>query len=301
MWDYKYVATRFWLKFATLNSQSVLGGCSSYNSQYVVAKAESNVKRVILTKAQANNFVVGSCVSVGSGGVIDRGNKTVHDIVRNAQITEIVAIDDTYSAIYLDVDKPFTTTTTCAVTTMHWLSGYSDQILGRDGSLGKTATDQRYPIVISGIELMVGGYEIPSNVMMDIKGSDLVRDVYITNDATKLSKNTTTIMSTWKKSQYQIKGTKTDSWNFITAVGIDTKYGGIFPTASGQSGSGTGTGFADGVYFANATYGQREFLLLGHLWYGSAAGLCCLRAGNAWSGAWWDFLGRLSLSGVGGA
>ena len=301
MWDYKYVATRFWLKFATLNSQSVLGGCSSYNSQYVVAKAESNVKRVILTKAQANNLLVGSCVSVGSGGVIDRGNKTVHDIVRNAQITEIVAIDDTYSAIYLDVDKPFTTTKTCAVTTMHWLSGYSDQILGRDGSLGKTATDQRYPIVISGIELMVGGYEIPSNVMMDIKGSDLVRDVYITNDATKLSKNTTTIMSTWKKSQYQIKGTNTNNWNYITAMGIDTKNGGVFPTASGQSGSGSGTGYADGVYFANATSGQREFLLLGALRNGSGAGLCFLYADNDWSRAWWGCLGRLSLSGVGGA
>ena len=301
MWDYKYVATRFWLKFATLNSQSILGGCSSYSPQYVVAKAESNVKRAILTKAQANNLLVGSCVSIGSGGAIDRSNKTVHDIVRNAQITEIVAIDDTYSAIYLDVDKPFTTTTTCAVTTMHWLSGYSDQILGRDGSLGKTATDQRYPIVISGIELMVGGYEIPSNVMMDIKGSDIVRDVYITNDATKLSKDTTKIMSTWNKSQYQIKGTKTDNWNFITAVGIDTKYGGIFPTASGQSGSGTGTGFADAVYFANATSGQREFLALGRLGPGGAAGLSCLGANLGWSWAWWACLGRLSLSGVGGA
>ena len=301
MWDYKYVTTRFWLKFATLNSQSILGGCANYNYQYVVAKAESNVKRVILSKAQANNLLVGSCVSVGSGGVIDRSNKTAHDIVRNAQITEIVAIDDTNSAVYLDVDKPFTTTSTCAISTMHWLSGYSDQILGRDGSLGKTATDQRYPIVISGIELMVGGYEIPANVMMDIKGSGIVRDVYITNDATKLSTNTTTIMSTWNKSQYQIKGTNANNWNFITAVGIDIKYGGIFPTASGQSGSGTGTGFADGVYFDGNTSGQREFRALGGLWGGGGAGLSCLFADADWSRAGWHCLGRLSLSGVGGA
>lgn len=108
-------------------------------------------------------------------------------------------------------------------------------------------------------------------------------------------------MSTWNKSQYQIKGTKTDNWNFITAVGIDTKYGGIFPTASGQSGSGTGTGFADAVYFTNATSGQREFLALGYLGLGGGAGLSCLRANRGWSWAGWNCLGRLSLSGVGGA
>ena len=45
----------------------------------------------------------------------------------------------------------------------------------------------------------------------------------------------------------------------------------MVPTEAGQSGSGTSTGFADGLYVDNAASGQRECLWLGHLYnFGSA-------------------------------
>lgn len=266
MWDYKYIWTRFMLKFANTNSQAVLGGVFDYSMQYPITVAEENVKRVIVSKSNATRYVVGSCVSIGDWGEatsMDRSNKNCHNIARNVKILSIEDIDDSNSALNLDLAEPITTTTTCRVTTMHYLSGYSDEILGRDGSLGTDPKSIKHPIVISGIECAVGGYEIPCNAMMNILNASGDREVYITHDATKLSTNTQTIMNTWKKSGMTIKTSKVSAWQYITKMGIDTELGCVLPLAAGESGSGSSTGFGDGLYTDGAASGQREFLLLG--------------------------------------
>lgn len=281
MWDYKYIWTRFMLKFANTNSQAVLGGVFDYSFQYPITIAEENVKRVIVSKSNAARYVVGSCVSIGDWGdatSMDRNNKNCHNIARNVKILTIEDIDDSNSALNLDLAEPITTTTTCRATTMHYLSGYSDEILGRDGSLGADPKSIKHPIVISGIECAVGGYEIPCNAMMNILNASGDREVYITNDATKLSTSTQTIMNTWKKSDMTIKISKVNSWQYITKIGIDTELGCVLPLAAGESGSGSSTGFGDGLYTDAAASGQREFLLLGALWSGSVCGLSCLNA-----------------------
>lgn len=286
MWDYKYIWTRFMLKFANTNSQAVLGGVFDYSFQYAITIAEENVKRVIVSKSNAARYVVGSCVSIGDCGdatSMDRSNKNCHNIARNVKILTIEDIDDSNSALNLDLAEPITTTTTCQVTTMHYLSGYSDEILGRDGSLGADPKSTKHPIVISGIECAVGGYEIPCNAMMNILNASGDREVYITHDATKLSTNTQTIMNTWKKSGMTIKTSKVNNWQYITKMGIDTELGCVLPLAAGESGSGSSTGFGDGLYCDNAATGQREFLLLGALWSGSFGGLSCLYANYGFS------------------
>lgn len=293
MWDYKYIWTRFMLKFANTNSQAVLGGVFDYSFQYPITIAEENVKRVIVSKSNATRYVVGSCVSIGDWGEatsMDRSNKNCHNIARNVKILSIEDIDDSNSALNLDLAEPITTTTTCRVTTMHYLSGYSDEILGRDGSLGTDPKSTKHPIVISGIECAVGGYEIPCNAMMNILNASGDREVYITHDATKLSTNTQTIMNTWKKSGMTIKTSKVNNWQYITKMGIDTELGCVLPLAAGESGSGSSTGFGDGLYCDNAATGQREFLLLGILWAGSFGGLSYLYADSGFSDAWWYFL-----------
>lgn len=281
MWDYKYIWTRFMLKFANTNSQAVLGGVFDYAFQYPITIAEENVKRVIVSKSNATRYVVGSCVSIGDWGdatSMDRSNKNCHNIARNVKILSIEDVDDSNSALNLDLVEPITTTTTCRATTMHYLSGYSDEILGRDGSLGTDPKSVKHPIVISGIECAVGGYEIPCNAMMNILNANGDREVYITHDATKLSTNTQTIMNTWKKSDMLIKTSKVNNWQYITKMGIDTELGCVLPLAAGESGSGSSTGFGDGLYTDGATSGQREFLLLGGLWHGSICGLSYLFA-----------------------
>lgn len=303
MWDYKYIWTRFMLKFANTNSQAVLGGVFDYSMQYPITVAEENVKRVIISKSNATRYVVGSCVSIGDwddATSMDRSNKKCHNIARNVKILTIENIDDSNSALNLDLAEPITTTTTCRVTTMHYLSGYSDEILGRDGSLGADPKSTKHPIVISGIECAVGGYEIPCNAMMNILNASGDREVYITHDATKLSTNTQTIMNTWKKSGMTIKTSKVNNWQYITKMGIDTELGCVLPLAAGESGSGSSTGFGDGLYCDNAATGQREFLLFGNLGNGSVGGLSYLLANYGFSYAGWLCLARISIMAVRG-
>lgn len=303
MWDYKYIWTRFMLKFANTNSQAVLGGAFDYSFQYPITIAEENVKRAIVSKSNAARYAVGSCVSIGDWGdatSMDRSNKNCHNIARNVKILTIEDIDDSNSALNLDLAEPITTTTTCQVTTMHYLSGYSDEILGRDGSLGADPKSTKHPIVISGIECAVGGYEIPCNAMMNILNASGDREVYITHDATKLSTNTQTIMNTWKKSGMTIKTSKVNNWQYITKMGIDTELGCVLPLAAGENGSGSSTGFGDGLYTDGAASGQREFLLLGYLGSGSFCGLSCLYASYGFSDAGWSCLARISIMAVRG-
>lgn len=299
---YKYVMTTFWLKYATLNSQSVIYGCLNYNLQYLCTKAENNVKRIIIAKAQAVNVVIGSCVSIGDKGTnssLDRGNTYMHNKCDSAVVTKIESIDDTNSAIYVDAPNTFNTTLTTYITSMHWKSGTSDKVLGRDGSIGNL-TNGKYPMVIQGIELAVGGYEVVGNAFMDIVSSTGKREVYITNNPKDITTNVTNAKANYKKSPLATQPTNLNAGNYVTHMALDVNNGAMLITKAGGSGSGTATGFCDQLYVDVATSGQREFLLLGALRNGFAGGLSCLYAGSVLSYAYWNILARLSLNGVKG-
>lgn len=298
MCEYKYLLTTFWLKYATLNTQSKIAGCTSYNYQYQCAVGESNVKRVVLTQAQANNLVVGSYVSVGtaSSGSVDRNNSNMHSIVDSAEITSIVPNGDN-AYVYLDVDENFTTTTSCYVSTMHWKSGFSDKVLGKDGSPGN-CTNGKYPMVLQGIECMVGGYEVVANAFNNIVDSSGKREVYITNDASELTATAETAMGNYDKSVYSINPTTLNAGNYITEMAIDIENGAAIQTEAGASGSGSTVGFCDYIYVDNANSGQREFLLLGNLANGANAGLSCAYLNGGLSYANWFILARLSINAV---
>lgn len=309
--DYKYILTTFYLKYGTLNTQSIMGGCNNYNAQYEASiKSSTNNTYFPLTKAQADYFPVGASVSIGykyGGSSLDRYYSTVSIYADNVKIIKKVALDDSNTALYLDTNTPFNTANTSSgavfCSAMHWRSGFSDDILGRDGCPCETKselTNGKFPIVIQGIECMVGGYETYGNAFMDIVDATGKREVYIQNDASLLTTNMTTAKSTYKKSPYSIQPQKLNSWNYITRIDFDLENGAFVQTNVGQDGSSTTTGFADGVYVDNASSGQREFLGFGGLWSGSYAGLSCLHASVGVGGAGWNFLARLSINGVGG-
>lgn len=314
--DYKYILTTFYLKYATLNSQSIMTGCVNYSFQYVASiQSEDKSTYFPLTKSQANAVEIGSYVSVGYTHInksTDRYYQNMHMYANDVKVLRKEAIDDNNVAIYLDVKEPFNTMPVTVadgveseiyISSMHWQSGFSDDVLDRDGcpcDIKTQLINSKFPMVIQGIECMVGGYETYGNAFMDIVDATGKREVYIQNDASLLTTNITTAKSTYKKPPYAIQPTKLNNWNYITRIDFDLENGAFVQTNVGQDGSSATTGFADGVYVDNASSGQREFLGFGHLAYGSVDGLSCLYANLGVGIAYWYILARLSINGVGG-
>lgn len=314
--DYKYILTTFYLKYATLNSQSIMAGCTNYSFQYVASvQSEDKSTYFPLTKSQANAVEIGSYVSVGYAHINkspDRYYQNMHMYANDVKVLRKEAIDDNNVAIYLDVKEPFNTMPVTVadgvisdiyISAMHWHSGFSDDVLDRDGCPCDTnaqLTNGKFPMVIQGIECMVGGYETYANAFMDIVDASGKREVYIQNDASLLTTNMTTAKSTYKKLPYSIQPQKLNSWNYITRIDFDLENGAFVQTNVGQDGSSTTTGFADGVYVDNVNSGQREFLGFGYLGAGYSAGLSCLHASHGDGGAYWYILARLSINGVRG-
>lgn len=316
--DYKYIAASFWLKFPTLNFQSVMSGCTGYSGQFTASMQYSDNRTYFpLSKSNAESIKVGSYVSVGykakSGNSLsnDRAFSTMHAYADDVKVLRKEDIDDSNVAVYLDVETGFNTmpvsvtdtlSSDIMISTMHWHSGYSDDILGRDGApcdLKKELTNGIYPACIQGIECFVGGYETYANAFMNILDANH-REVYITNDATLINTNATTMMNTFEKSKYTMSVTTPSQWNYITKVDLNLENGAFIQSEAGQSGSSSATGYADAVYFDDGTSGQREFLAFGALDSWSGAGLFCCSGSNGLSDAGWNVLARLSLNGVGG-
>ena len=301
-YDYAYIQTTFLLKYANKNWNNVLGGCFTYNCQYLVSVPESNAKRVVLKKTEADKFLIGSCVIVGDSGdgskAPDRGATVAYNLCDSAKILDIVEVDAENKALVLDIASNITTTATTWVSSIHWESGFSDDILGRDGCFCQTKSQissMLYPSVIQGIELMVGGYEVPGNTFMDIVDG-LTRDVYVCTDSAKLTTNVTTAKETYVKLAKQMTVERNNEWNYGTEIFIDTENGMNIITKAGASGSGTSTGFCDGIYFDTAETEQREFLLLGDLGSRGAGGAFFAYCGGWLGYAGWYILARLSLN-----
>ena len=301
MADYMHILTTFYLKFATKDTQSIMAGCTNHNFQYKVARPETNVNRVLVTTAQAQSIDLYSCVSIGdpvANSNLDRNNGYMHNIAYDCRVIGKEVVDSSTTAIIVDHAR-FNTTSTTYISSFHEVSGYSDYILGRTGSIGNL-TNGRHGMVLDGVEIMVGGYEVVGNAFMDIIDATNKREVYYTNDVSKLTSNVATAKSTYKKSSLKIQPTALNSWNYITKMSFDVNDGLAVPVECGGSGSGSSVGYADGFYADNASSGQKEFLLLGNLYTATIAGLSCAHGYHALSSTNWILLARLSINGVGG-
>ena len=302
MSEVKYITTTWWLKYGTRNSQSVMAGCTNYSVQYVSTVAETDVKRIIISNSNASYFDVGMPVSIGDSGssAPNRNNWNCHNKAESTKITAIESYDENNKAIYVDVDNSFDTTTATYISSFHWRSGFSDLILGRDGCPcldSSGLTNGKFPVVFQGIECFVGIYETVSNAITDIVDSAGTRNVYVTNDSSILTSTVSNIKAKYQRLDNQISATKLNAWNYITAVSVDTGSGTIIPTASGQSGSSSSTGYADAVYVDNGTSGQRGLLAFGHLWVTSYCGVSFVSCSYDLSFSGWSVGCRLSING----
>ena len=318
MCDYKSILTSQQLMLGTTTPKSKIWGLATWWGEHT-ASIQSTEKHTYfpIKKTDADNYPVGCSVSVGhkylndGTATLERSRAEAHAYANDVKVLRKEPLDDNNVAIYLDVKEPFNTmpvnlsdtvSSEIYILPMHWQTGYSDDVLGRCGCPcddKSGLTSGRYPMVWQGVELMVGGYETFGNAFMDIVDLN-TRDVYLTNDATLLTKDDATAKTTYKKLPYQMSVAKNNQWNYVTEIKLDLENGAFVQTQSGQDGSSNATGFGDAIYFDGATSGTREFLSLGYLGYGSYAGLTYCN-GSAWLGlANWSILARLSVNAVGG-
>lgn len=312
MCDYKSILTSQQLMLGTTTPKSKIWGLATWWGEHT-ASIQSAEKHTYfpIKKTDADNYPVGCSVSVGykwlNNGTasLERNRAEAHMYANDVKVLRKEPLDENNVAIYLDVKEPFNTmpvslsdtvSSEIYILPMHWQSGYSDDVLDRCGCPCENKSDLtsgRYPMVWQGIELMVGGYETFANAFMDIV-SLTTRDVYITNDATKMTANDATAKTTYKKLPYQMSVAKNSQWNYVTEIKLDLENGVFVQTQSGQDGSSSATGFGDAIYFDGATSGTREFLSLGNLSFGSVAGLACCSGSNWLSNANWNILARQS-------
>lgn len=299
-WDLFYKQLMMIILYATTNSRSVMVGCNSYSMQEMAAVAETGVTRVILPKAKANNYIVGSYVSVGDIGSNtnkDRYYAYMHNLAYDVKILKIEPVDDTNSAIYLDTE-PFNTTLTTCISTMPWRTGSTDSVLGSDGSPFSN-TDNKNPFKIQGIETGYGAYEVLSNVFMDIvtdEDGTPKRDVYICMDASLLTTDMNAAKTRYKKVAAQVTYTAA-SWKYISKCFVDPALGIMVPT---ETKAGSTTGFCNGLYTDSGTSGQREWLSLGGLNDGAIYGLWVLVAYVGVGDAYWAIVSGVSPNGTRG-
>jgi hypothetical protein len=300
-WDLFYRQLMMIIKYATTHSQSIMAGCTSYSNQNQNLVEETGVMRVVLTKAQAAGYVIGSYVSIGDVGSNtnkDRYFSYIHNKAYSVKVTKIEDVDDSNAAVYVDAPEAFNTTLTTWITTMPWHSGATDEVAGSDGSPNSN-TNGKDPYKIQGIETCIGAYEVLGNVVMDIvTGADgnPARDVYVCEDASTLSSNIATVRANYKKAISQVAYTAAN-WKYITEETTDPNLGIMIPT---KVGGGSTTGFADGLYTDTGASGQREWLALGALDFGAIAGLWILIANNGWSSTGWYIVSGVSPNGTRG-
>lgn len=293
------------IKGATKNSQNLYAGCTSYNYQYdaAVQSAEAHTYFPV-TKAQAANLVVGSCVSVGYGryddGALnkDRSISTVHQYADNVRILKIEDLDDSNSAVYLDVEEGFPTTSiTLAesqvapimLSTMHWYSGETDAVIGHHDGSPVSNSSGKYPYRIQGREYAVGGYIVASDMAMDLQ-ADYTKNVYVAEKGTEHTSVEATIRSTYKQIgtiPAAAAGNNADWW--VGDVAVDMETGAWYPAVEG---SGESQGMGDRCYAggSTATSGMREWLQGGFLGDGSDAGSAYLVCWDGLSSARWGSL-----------
>ena len=287
-----YLKVMFLLKYATKHSQSVFTGCTNYNFQYNPAVAETGVTRVILTKAQAANLIVGSSMMLGTHTGTNPGNDRStgvnFDVFDGLRILSITDYDENNKAINFDTATTFDVATTYLLSTSPWFAGSLDAVEG-DGTLTEAGRlNGHEPFVMQGIETSMGLFELLGDVILD-GDATLGWQPYVNYD----SKNEATSVT----ADYTATG------KYLEAGSSAAYHYPMYPANAGGLllGQGTGasqsTGMCDGQYTAALGTGTKEWFGLGNLSYTGVAGLWCVFGSYALASTNWIIGSRLSGTG----
>lgn len=297
--DTQFALMAWRLRHWTLSNSGQLEGCTYYNYQYTLAAAETGVKRVLLTKAQGTNLLVGSCVCLGERGSNtnnDRNQAYNHDVFNIAKIlsVETVTVNDTeYAAVNLDLASTIDTTTTMLVSTMPWPNGTTEALPGHsDGCIGNL-TNGKYPYRIAGMEMQIGSYceELDPLWRASLVDDDHWHyDVYSCRDSEKLAGSITANYQ--KVGEFDLPNANKWSWNFIRALNkmaaeaqIPTKFGGSTST------------YVKAAFVSPGGAGVCAPWRFGNLHDGGYCGLPCAVGFNGPGSSSWNGVPRLAGSG----
>ena len=263
--------TLFQVVFATRDSQSIMAGCTGYNNQVAITKAETGVNRALIASGQSAKYLVGSVASIGhqTNNSSDRNNASMHNVADRRTVTKVeeVTVDGTtYTAVYLD-GNAFDTDTTCIISNMPWRTGATDDVLGTCGSPNNNTNGQN-PCRFFGVEMFIGQYEVLGNAKYRQSGEPMIGHYDVCYDCTNLS-NAATNSNYVTVDGYDMPG-GANAWKYPSEMGFDSDN----PCVRGASAleAGSTTGYCDGNYMNN-TAGTYEVLAFGGLIYGANAGL----------------------------
>ena len=298
------------IAFATRHSQSVMAGCTNYYLQYAATVQEADAERIIISKNNAKNLVVGSTVSIGNANALngegkpnnDRGQSGIHEKANRVRITKIEDYDDNNSAVYVDNGgQKFSTAPTSVsgvtcetiISTMPWNTGGCDNVLGSCGS-PTSNTNNKEPYILFGVEMSSGFWEVKGNTVMKIENH--VMRPYICYDCTKMTTAGATT-DDWVALGYVIPDNK-GNWKYISKLGYSADDPEVrYPVEVAATSS---TGYADGLYTENLETtgdGQREVLGSGGLYSGALDGRRYASLSGGLGDYWWGYAARLSACG----
>ena len=266
------------IKYANLGNAGVMSGCRSYSSSYKAAVSENGVNRIVLTASNANYFVVGSRVSIGTE--TDRAKATcydVHDIATVASIEDVTIDGTDYKAVVLATDTLFDTEVgVTAIVPQPWATGSTDSVQGNDGS-PTSNTSGKEPFKIQGIEVMLGMYEVMGDITT-YEDAEVGYTVYANRRAAdiasgKAGTNPVTLGIIPKEDAAGGKYIKELYWD------ANNQESYMIPT---QFGASSTTGYRAYCYRDGmATVGWREWLAFGYLSSGGPCGLAFAALGFA--------------------
>ena len=270
-------------------------GCTSYNYQYQVAAAETGVKRVLLTDAQAANIEVGSSMSVGtrSANNSDRNQATMHDVAASAKVLSKVPLGDGKTAVNLALGAFIDVAATYYVSTMPWRNGSCDGVLGTFGApTAAGLTNGKFPFKFQNCEFLPGLYTVVMNMhsVNSVSGDAQKHAWWIAPDVSNCPSNNEG--AGWTKLDGETVAATQNAWNYIKDYGSEK--GAPFPASVGGTSS---TGYRTAWHPGSTTAQSRELLVGGNLSNGANAGVGCATSGYALSFAYWSIGGRSSTIG----
>ena len=293
--DNAFVQLMLEIKYADLGNNAVMKGCQYYyTTTAIAAVSESGVNRIVLTASNANYFIVGSRVSIGTG--TDRAKATcydVHDIATIASIEDVTIDGTAYKAVVLDTEAVFNTEAGVHyLVPQPWLTGSTDGVQGNDGS-PYSNTNGKEPFKIQGIEVLLGMYELLGDITL-YEDAEVGYTVYADRKAAdivsgKAGANAVTLGIIPKEEAAVRKYNAELNWdaNNQESYMIPTQFNGT-----------STTGYRSATYLdALATVGWREWRAFGRLDAGGYCGLACAGLHSGLGGASWSIGARPCGSG----
>lgn len=297
--DQQYVLAQWRLRHWTLSNSGKLEGCTVYNYQYSPAVAETGVKRVLVTKAQGANFLVGSAVCMGERGEntgTDRNTDYNHNIFNWAKISSItnVTVSETeYVALNLELDSPIDTTTTMLVSTMPWESGTTEGVQGHSDGCRGNLTNGKYPYRVAGIEMQIGAY---TEQLDPLWKASIVDDDHWHYDVFACrsgEKQVGSISSDYEQvGSFDLNDKATWSWHYIRKLGkLGTE------AMMYEKFGGSGSTYVRAAFLSPGSAGVSAPWRGGHLFDGATCGLpCAIGTASPASSSWYG-VPRLAGSG----